>query len=309
MIHFLRFNLVGLLGVAVQLTTLALLNRAIPAHYLLTSTLAVELTLLHNFAWHLHYTWPPSSRCNPLPQLLRFHLSNGLISLLGNLLLMRLLVRSCHSPILFANAITIACCGLANFLLAHHWVFSVKRPRTNTRAIIASSVLILLFARTASAQSTSMPAAPTPQKDYGTDCAYANFFLGPAASLSSATHVTGTAGITFGMYSASPSRLNASPQFELGIAGPLPGHPLDGLVSANYMFATKVPHREIYPSLTAGYTRFFVTGNAINFGIGVDLGNRNDALVRLEVRDYFLISQPDQHIVALRVGFGKLIAD
>jgi putative flippase GtrA len=125
--RFFRFNLVGLLGIVTQLTTLFVLNRALPHHYLLTSTLAVEFTLLHNFVWHLHYTWPAESKRptrEPLRQLLRFHLSNGLISLLGNLILMRLLVDRAHAPVLLANALTIACCGLANFLLAHHWVFS-----------------------------------------------------------------------------------------------------------------------------------------------------------------------------------------
>ena len=124
--RFLRFNLVGALGIVVQLGTLALLNRALPHHYLVTSTLAVELALLHNFFWHLRFTWPATSRRtrDALAQLLRFHLSNGFVSLLGNLSLMRLFVRSAHLPILIANALTIVCCGLANFLLAHHWVFS-----------------------------------------------------------------------------------------------------------------------------------------------------------------------------------------
>ena len=123
--RLLRFNLVGLFGIVTQLTALALFNRAIPTHYLLTSTLAVELTLLHNFAWHLRYTWPQKqiTRHSATIALLRFHLSNGLISLLGNLTLMRLFVRSFHSPVLTANALAIACCGLANFLLAHNWVF------------------------------------------------------------------------------------------------------------------------------------------------------------------------------------------
>jgi dolichol-phosphate mannosyltransferase len=134
--RFLRFNLVGGVGIAVQLATLALLDRAIPRHYLLTSTFAVELTLFHNFAWHLHFTWPAVSRraCDALKQLLRFHLSNGLISLLGNLSLMRLFVRSAHLPILFANALTIACCGLANFFLAHHWVFAPSEAPILTRS-------------------------------------------------------------------------------------------------------------------------------------------------------------------------------
>jgi putative flippase GtrA len=129
--RFFRFNLVGLLGVVTQLTTLTVLNHAFPRHYLLTSTFAVEFTLLHNFVWHLYYTWPAESQHRTREvwaQLLRFHLSNGLVSLLGNLILMRLFVHAAHTPVLFANALAIACCGLANFLLAHHWVF----PRTST---------------------------------------------------------------------------------------------------------------------------------------------------------------------------------
>jgi putative flippase GtrA len=119
--RFFRFNLVGLLGIVTQLTTLTVLNHAFPRYYLLTSTFAVEFTLLHNFVWHLHYTWPAESQHrthDALAQLLRFHLSNGLVSLGGNLTLMRLFVRSAHMPVVFANALTIACCGLANFLLA-----------------------------------------------------------------------------------------------------------------------------------------------------------------------------------------------
>lgn len=125
--RFLRFNLVGLLGIITQLTALALLNHTIPAHYLLTSTFAVELALLHNFIWHLHYTWPETSQLHTregFTALLRFHLSNGLASLLGNLALMRVFVCSMHLPILLANALAIAFCGLANFFLAHHLVFS-----------------------------------------------------------------------------------------------------------------------------------------------------------------------------------------
>ncbi|HZQ44385.1 MAG TPA: GtrA family protein [Acidobacteriaceae bacterium] len=128
--RLLRFNLVGLLGIIVQLTTLAILNRALPHLYLLTSTAAVELTLLHNFLWHLRYTWPQTR--SPISALLRFHLSNGLISLFGNAVLMRLFVDSLHAHILAANALAIACCGIANFLLAHFWAFAKthKFPRT-----------------------------------------------------------------------------------------------------------------------------------------------------------------------------------
>jgi putative flippase GtrA len=311
--RFLRFNLVGALGIFVQLASLALFNRAIPARYLLTSTLAVEFTLLHNFIWHIHYTWPARSphRTRAALQFLRFHLSNGLISLAGNLALMRLFVHSFHSPILIANALTIACCGLANFLLAHHWVFARARSsRPKANALMASAALVFLLVKAAWAQTTNLPNAPAPHpQDFGVDCAYANVFAGPAASLGSSTHLSGTAGITFGQYAARPLKLSASPQFELGIAGPLPNHPVDGLVSADYMFATKIPHRDLYPSLTVGYSRFFATGNAINFGAGFDIGEQRQTTLRVELRDYLLISQPQQHIIGLRIGLGKLIPD
>jgi putative flippase GtrA len=136
--RLLRFNLVGILGIVTQLATLALLNRALPMRFLLTSTLAVEFTLLHNFAWHLHYTWPQTkiTRRDAASALLRFHLSNGLISLLGNFALMRTFVRSFHWPILLANALAIGCSGLANFFLANHWVFS-RNSRIHSNNILA----------------------------------------------------------------------------------------------------------------------------------------------------------------------------
>jgi putative flippase GtrA len=94
-----KFNLVGAMGMAVQLGTLALLERLIAGHYLYASAAALEITLLHNFVWHVHYTWRDRRDGSALlAQLTRFHLSNGLVSMVGNLALMRILVtaRACH---------------------------------------------------------------------------------------------------------------------------------------------------------------------------------------------------------------------
>ena len=125
LIHWLKFNLVGVIGVAVQLSALALFNRWMRGHYLLATIAALELTLLHNFVWHLHYTWRDHS--GPIfTQLLRFHLSNGLVSLAGNLALMRLLISQAHLPLLAANTIAIVCCSLANFFLSHYWIFATR---------------------------------------------------------------------------------------------------------------------------------------------------------------------------------------
>jgi len=122
-----KFNLVGAMGVVVQLAVLAGLNRLAPGHYLWATAAAIECALLHNFVWHLHYTWRDRrDDAAVLGRLLRFHLSNGLVSLLGNLALMRLLVQQAHMPVLAANGIAIVCCSVANFCLGNCWAFAER---------------------------------------------------------------------------------------------------------------------------------------------------------------------------------------
>ena len=126
-IRWSKFNLVGAAGMAVQLAALALFNRYVPGHYLLASAAALELTLLHNFVAHLHYTWSDRRRNSAvLAQLVRFLLSNGLVSMLGNLALMRLLVGVAHIPLLVANTIAILCCSILNFCLGNNWAFAAR---------------------------------------------------------------------------------------------------------------------------------------------------------------------------------------
>jgi putative flippase GtrA len=120
-----KFNLVGAMGMAVQLGALALLNHWMAGRYLYASAAAVELALLHNFVWHLHYTWRDRrASATRLRQFMRFHLSNGLVSMLGNLALMRLLVHEARLPLLVSNVVAILCCSVANFCLGNNWAFA-----------------------------------------------------------------------------------------------------------------------------------------------------------------------------------------
>ena len=120
-----RFNAVGAVGMMVQLGVLAGLNRLAPGHALLMSAIALELTLLHNFIWHLNYTWRDRRGDSAvLGQLARFHLSNGLVSMAGNLALMRVLVVGAGLTVLAGNAIAILCCSVVNFGLSEVWAFA-----------------------------------------------------------------------------------------------------------------------------------------------------------------------------------------
>jgi len=119
-----KFNAVGAVGMVVQLVVLGGLNRWIPGHYLFASAVAVEITLLHNFVWHVHYTWRDRrDGAARTAQLVRFHLSNGMVSLAGNLVLMRLLVQEVHWPVLLSNGVAVLCCSIVNFYLGDSWAF------------------------------------------------------------------------------------------------------------------------------------------------------------------------------------------
>jgi putative flippase GtrA len=114
------------MGMVVQLAALALINRWTAGHYLFATAAAIELALLHNFVGHLYYTWRDRrDRSALLAQFMRFHLSNGVVSMLGNLALMQILVHEIHMPVLASNGIAILCCSIVNFSLGNNWAFAV----------------------------------------------------------------------------------------------------------------------------------------------------------------------------------------
>lgn len=122
-----KFNVVGIAGAGVQLGVLSVLNHISPAHYLLNAAIALEVTLLHNFVWHVRYTWrdrPESA--STTTRLLRFHLSNGGVSLVGNLGLMQLLISHGRIPVLAANAMAIITCSAINYILSDRWSFALS---------------------------------------------------------------------------------------------------------------------------------------------------------------------------------------
>jgi putative flippase GtrA len=146
-----KFNLVGAVGMAVQLGALALINHLAPGHYMLATAAAIEITLLHNFVGHLHYTWrdrfptlhaksalrmgQPGDRGGLVGHLIRFHLSNGAVSMVGNLALMPLLVESARIPVVAANAIAVLCCSIVNFFLGDRWAFVGTHPSDKSKNV------------------------------------------------------------------------------------------------------------------------------------------------------------------------------
>jgi putative flippase GtrA len=128
-LRWLKFNLVGLIGFAVQLSVLALLVSGLGLHYMPATVLAVESAILHNFLWHERYTWRDRVGGQPgwLSRLARFHGANGLISLAGNAAIMALLVGEWGVPYLVANLVAVVVCSLLNFAAGDLLVFRARK--------------------------------------------------------------------------------------------------------------------------------------------------------------------------------------
>jgi putative flippase GtrA len=112
-VRWLKFNLVGGIGITVQLLMLILLETGLHFNYLIATALAVETAVVHNFLWHERFTWADRAD-RGLTRFLKFHLTAGLFSIAGNLAFMKLLVGIGHVNYLLANGITITACSVVS---------------------------------------------------------------------------------------------------------------------------------------------------------------------------------------------------
>jgi len=132
-IRFLRYNLIGALGLCVKFGVLISLSEIAHLNYLWATALAVEAAVLHNFTWHIRWTWRDRSAGlslrEVLKRLLRYHLANGAVGMVVNLSMMRLLVGKAELHYLPSIFIATATAGMVNFLLAEFFVFLVPKPR------------------------------------------------------------------------------------------------------------------------------------------------------------------------------------
>jgi len=129
MAHWIKFNIVGVVGFALQSGALFVLTQTtLHVTYLVATALAVELAVLHNFVWHQRWTWkdrPAANMLESLCRLAKFNVTNGLVSLVGNVAFMAILVGRLALPITGANLISVGVCSICNFVLADRIAFGM----------------------------------------------------------------------------------------------------------------------------------------------------------------------------------------
>jgi putative flippase GtrA len=122
-IRWLRFNLVGVMGFALQTMTLWLLVRWAGASAGVAVTIAVLAAVSHNFAWHERFTWRGLPREHRLKRWLAFHVSTGTISVLTNLGVTLVVMDVTGLAVVQANVIAVALGSLASFWINDRLIF------------------------------------------------------------------------------------------------------------------------------------------------------------------------------------------
>ena len=123
-----KFSFVGLLGVAVNLGLLYLLGITLGFHRGLAWFLAVEGSILHNFAWHEWFTWSDRRRAGGFALIrdaVAFHLAVAGAALVNGLVFVALSLMG--APLLLAGGTGIAAGTVLNFIAADRWVFRPVR--------------------------------------------------------------------------------------------------------------------------------------------------------------------------------------
>ena len=128
------FTVVGILGYGVQTAVLWLLVGRLGMAVVPATLVATEAAVLHNFAWHLHWTWAdrPAGPGAAVARLLRFNVSNGGFSLAGGAAIMALLVNALGVHYLVANLVAVLAISIANFLASDRFVFTSPGGRGGT---------------------------------------------------------------------------------------------------------------------------------------------------------------------------------
>ena len=121
--RWVRFNIVGMMGFALQTVTLWLLVRWSGLSTDLAVAVAVLMAVSHNFLWHEHFTWPSLPREDRLKRWVSFHVSTGVLSVVSNVGMTVLVVAATGLPVVVANVAAVVIMSLANFWVSDRVVF------------------------------------------------------------------------------------------------------------------------------------------------------------------------------------------
>ncbi len=127
--RFVKFCLVGASGVLVNMFFLWFFTEKVKLYYLLSSLLAIEISLLSNFVLNDLWTWHDrgkEGKTEYFKRMLQYHISSS-AAILTNFSLLWILTGIFHVYYLISNVFGILCGTFLNFFLNDRWTFKQER--------------------------------------------------------------------------------------------------------------------------------------------------------------------------------------
>jgi len=124
--RIIKFLIVGMSGLIVNIGSLYILKEFCKLHYLLAGFMAIELSIINNFLLNSFWTWKDRKVVSLkifLFRLIKFNISTGLTTLFINLFVLWVLTEFLHIYYLFSQLIGIILGTIINYLIYYYWVF------------------------------------------------------------------------------------------------------------------------------------------------------------------------------------------
>ena len=130
-LHFrlLKFAVVGLSGVGVNMGMLYILTEYFNILYIISSIIAIEISIITNFVFNDLWTWRDREKKPFWERLVQYHISVGLTAILANWLILLILTEFFNIYYLISNLIGIAVGTLANFIVNDLWTFQKRTSK------------------------------------------------------------------------------------------------------------------------------------------------------------------------------------
>ena len=126
--RLLKFGVVGVTGIAVNMGALYLLTDFGKIPYFIASLIAIELSILSNFSINLGWTWKDRSEAGTVwSKLLRYHIGVGITALLGNYLILIAMTEWLGVYYLVSNLVGIGVGTLASYIVNDLWTFRNRK--------------------------------------------------------------------------------------------------------------------------------------------------------------------------------------
>jgi dolichol-phosphate mannosyltransferase len=123
----LKFGIVGSSGVLVNMGVLYLLTEFFGVFYLVSSIIAIEVSILSNFLLNDNWTWHDRKPGHIVHRAIKYHVAAGLTAVVVNWLLLLILTEVFHLYYLVSNIIGIGCGMISNFIVNDLWTFRSKQ--------------------------------------------------------------------------------------------------------------------------------------------------------------------------------------